>query len=211
MKLQYKPGTANKFADALSRAPLLNGSDEENKVLQVSQLELESSQVSLGRVQQEQRQDPELLKLIIYLESRVLPEDQQEAKVIANLARKGYFVVEKGLYYEGVDVPNRCRVVVPKHFRDQIINDHHDTAYAGHFSMKKMTHRLSQYFFWNGMKGDIYRKYAVCVTCASVKGQGSRERPTLVSIPVRGPFECIGMDFVELDYSHSGNRYALVI
>ena len=52
MKLQYKLGTANKFADALSRAPLPNCPDEENKVLQVSQLELEPSQVALGRVQQ---------------------------------------------------------------------------------------------------------------------------------------------------------------
>ena len=49
------------------------------------------------------------------------------------------------------------------------------------------------------MKGDIYKKCAGCVTCASVSGQGTRERPALVSIPVGGPFECIGMDFVEMD------------
>ena len=44
-----------------------------------------------------------------------------------------------------------------------------------------------------------------------MKGQGSHERPALVTIPVGGPFECIGMDFVEFDRSHSGNRYTLVI
>ena len=42
-----------------------------------------------------------------------------------------------------------------------------------------------------------------------VNGQGTRERPALVSIPVGGPFECIGMDFVEMDRSRGGNRYAL--
>ena len=31
-----------------------------------------------------------------------------------------------------------------------------------------------------------------------------------MSIPVSGPFDCIGMDFVELDMSKQGNRYALV-
>ena len=36
-------------------------------------------------------------------------------------------------------------------------------------------------------------------------------RPALVSIPVGGPFKCIGMDFVEFNRSTSGNRYALVI
>ena len=61
------------------------------------------------------------------------------------------------------------------------------------------------------MKGDIYKKCGSCVTCASVSGQGNRERPALVSIPVGGPFECIGMDFIEMDCSRKGNRYALVI
>ena len=31
-----------------------------------------------------------------------------------------------------------------------------------------------------------------------------------MSIPVGGPFDMIGMDFVELDVSKNGNRYALV-
>ena len=74
-----------------------------------------------------------------------------------------------------------------------------------------MTQRVSQYFYWSGMKGDIYKKCAGCVTCASVSGQGTRERPALVSIPVGGPFECIGMDFVEMDRSRGGNRYAVVM
>ena len=61
------------------------------------------------------------------------------------------------------------------------------------------------------MKGDIYKKCASCVTCASVSGQGNHERPALLRIPVGGPFECIGMDFVEMDRSRKGNRYTLVI
>ena len=47
------------------------------------------------------------------------------------------------------------------------------------------------------------------MTCTR-SGQGSRGKPPLVSIPVGGPFDMIGMDFVELDVSKSGNRYALV-
>ena len=56
------------------------------------------------------------------------------------LARKGYWyaVVDDVLYYERVDVPNRCRVAIPKHLREQIITDHHDTVYTG--AVQKMTH-----------------------------------------------------------------------
>lgn len=48
------------------------------------------------------------------------------------------------------------------------------------------------------------------MVCASVQGQERKVRPPLKSIPVGGPFECISMDFKQMDVSHSGNRYALV-
>ena len=59
------------------------------------------------------------------------------------------------------------------------MDEHHDEAYVGHFSVKKMTQHVGQYF-WTEMKGDIYKKCASCVTCASVSGQGNRKRPALV-------------------------------
>jgi len=63
----------------------------------------------------------------------------------------------------------------------------------------------------DGMSAQIYKKCSSCVVCASIKGQGFRGKPPLVNIPVRGVFECIGMDFVELDLSSSGNRYAVIL
>jgi len=49
MKLQHKPGAANKVADVLSRAPLPDGDNlsVEDRVLQVSEQDLEPSQVVL--------------------------------------------------------------------------------------------------------------------------------------------------------------------
>ena len=67
-----------------------------------------------------------------------------------------------------------------------------------------------QYFFWKGLKSDVHKKCSSCVTCASVRGQGNHGRSPLVSIPVGGPFDCVGMDFVKLDVTQDGNRYALV-
>ena len=94
--------------------------------------------------------------------------------------------------------------------RERILDEHHDSCFAGHLAAKKMKQRVSQYFYWDGMNAQVHKKCASCVVCASVKGQGFRGKPPLVSIPVGGVFECVGMDFVEFDLSSSGNRCALV-
>ena len=65
--------------------------------------------------------------------------------------------------------------------------------------------------YWRGLKSQVYKKCKSCITCASVKGQGHRGRPLLVSIPVGDAFECIGMDFIGLECSKAGNKYALVL
>lgn len=208
MKLEYKLGAANVVADALSRAPV----EGTASVLQLSPgtgTGEDQPFTSLQHVQSEQRQDKELSQIIDFLTSQTLPTDPQEAKYISNMAGKSYMVVDGILYYEGPEVSGRCCVVVPVHLRPKILDEHHDLPFSGHFAAKKMS-QISQYFFWKGLKSDVYKKCASCVTCASVKGQGNRGRPPLVSILVGGLFDCIGMDFVELDVTRDGNRYALV-
>ena len=215
MSLQYKPGSSNVVADALSRAPV----ESEARVLQVQEevnlsegtaSESETLTTVLEQVQREQRKDLELKNLIDFLTKRSLPDDPKEINLVLNTAKKGYYVVDDILYYEGPDMPNHRRIVVPTHLQQRILEEHHDSPFAGHFAAKKMSQRIRQYFYWNGLTSDVYKKCSSCVSCASVQGQGGRGRPPLVSIPVSGPFDCIGMDFVELDISKQGNRYALV-
>ena len=61
------------------------------------------------------------------------------------------------------------------------------------------------------MGSDAHKKCESCVMCAYVQGQGRKERPPLKSIRVGGAFECVGMDFKEMDMSKAGNKYVLVI
>jgi len=102
-------------------------------------------------------------------------------------------------------MPSRRRLVVPTQLREQVLLENHDAPYAGHFSAKKMHDKVSQYYFW---PGDVYKKCSNCITCVSVQGQGRRHNPPLKSIPVGEPFECVGIDFKEMDISSKGNRYA---
>ena len=61
------------------------------------------------------------------------------------------------------------------------------------------------------MKQDVYQKCLSYIVCTSVQDKERKIRPPLKSIQVGGPFECIGIDFKQMDVSHSGNRYALVL
>ena len=106
-------------------------------------------------------------------------------------------------------LPSRRRLVVPVQLRDQVLTENHDALYTGHFAAKKTYEKVSQYYFWPGMKGDIYKKCSNCVACASLQGQRRRHYPPLKSIHVAEAFEFIGMDYKEMDVS-SRDQYALV-
>ena len=135
MVLQYKPGSSNMVSDALSRAPV----ESEARVLQVEEDAISSVSTTLEQVQREQRKDVELKNLIDFLTKQSLPEDPKEINVVLNAAKKGYYVVDDMLYYEGPDMPNQRRVVVPTHLQQRILEEHHDSPFAGHFAAKKIS------------------------------------------------------------------------
>ena len=160
LTLQYKPGTANKVADSLSRAPVL--------VCMVTTSSNTNDPV-LTKVQEEQRQDTTLKTLIEYLENQTLPVDPKVALEVTSLARKGYYLVDGVLYHEGADMPGKRRLVVPRHLRKQVVEENHDAIFVGHFSSKKTQRKISQLYFWPGMAGDVYQKCLSCMTCASTQ------------------------------------------
>ena len=51
----------------------------------------------------------------------------------------------------------------------------------------------------------MYKVCESCVVCASTQGQERQKKPPLKCIPVGEPFECLGMNFKEMDVSEDGN------
>ena len=121
IELQFKPGTTNGAADALSLSPT-----EVTNVCLVC-ITAESDDV-LVKVQNEQRKDEELKRLIAYLQDKILPEDPKQAIQIVNLGKEGYYLVDGILYYESSEVPDRRRIVIPQHLRQQVLDESHDAT-----------------------------------------------------------------------------------
>ena len=99
---------------------------------------------------------------------------------------------------------------MPTRLRRQVLLDNHESLYAGHFAAKKLLQRVNQYYYWPRMSVDVHQVCESCVAYLSTHGQQRRPQLSLQCIPVGEPFECVGIDFKELDISHSGNKYALV-
>jgi len=150
MKIEYKPGATNVVANALSRAPSQGDSDgtsvteEGGNVLTVEETNVAQCDCTMREVQSEQRKDPELARLIDFLADKTLPSDPCDANIVIGLAKKGYYLVEGILYYEGAEVCNHRCVVIPSHLRQKVLEEHHDLPFAGHFAAKKMLQRIKQ-------------------------------------------------------------------
>ena len=123
-------------ADALSRAPLTDTTQSTpTKALLISR---DSRNPALQQVQDEHRSDHDLAQLIDFLQAKKLPDDPEVAKRITAQSRKGYCVIDGILFYEGVDMPDRRRLVVPRHLQQKVMEEHHNNPYPGHFAVKRM-------------------------------------------------------------------------
>jgi len=144
VKLECKPGRTNMVADALSRAPVGGP--------------IVSAMSLIKRVQKQQNIDEDVKQMLKYVSDFVI------AKKIVSQAHKRYYAVDGVLYHEDASMPSRKRLV-PVQLRDQVLLENHDAPYV---APKKMYDKVKQYYYWPGMKGDIYHKCSNCVTCASV-------------------------------------------
>ena len=99
--------------------------------------------------------------------------------------------------------------MVPRHLQRAIIEDCHAGRMAGHFSGTRLYATLIHQWWWCTMYCDILEFCKSCGECATVTGVGRRCRPPLHPIPVKKPFQIIGVDIMELPVTEQLNRYVI--
>ena len=86
----------------------------------------------------------------------------------------------------------------------------HDHATGGHFEIDATYNKISEKYYWKGMKEDIKEYIRTCDKCQR-RGQKGGEG-YLNPIKVGKAFEMIGIDFVgPLNRTRKGNKYILVV
>ena len=105
------------------------------------------------------------------------------------------------------------QVVIPRAYRNAILNLAHDNPLSGHLGVNKTFDRVLRIFFWPGLKGDESHYCKTCHVCQVAKQSQPVSPYPLYPIPVIGePFERVQIDCVgPLPRTKTGNKFLLTI
>ena len=138
--------------------------------------------------------------------------DKETKKIIQNLdVHREFCVIQNKLYYTGKD---RMQLYLPLGtFRDFIMQECHDTRYAGHLGLWKTEELISQDFYWPTIHADVTTYVQTCEECQ--RNKPSNQRPVGLFQPLEVPeqhWERISMDFItHLPRTRAGYNSLMVI
>ena len=148
----------------------------------------------------------ELSPIISYLKEGTLPEDEKSARELA-INKKQYVLMDNILYHLAPD--NTLRIIPPKEDREKIIREAHNGKLAGHLRDAKIYGQIGRTYWWPGMRKEVTQLCRACEKCAS-RHVGKPIKPPFTPIPVKGPFDRIGVDVIKFPHSAKGNKYAVI-
>ena len=204
IEIRYNPGMKNANADALSRAPIATSLMTTTTVSAVSGSStlppIDNSDVMT--LSSQQKADPHLKEIIAFL------TNHDDVPIL--ITKSSLVLIDNILYFIDPQSARLC-VVVPTDMRTQLMEEAHAGAFSGHFAARGLFRKLSKQYWWKGMYADIYHYCRSCLTCASYSGSRHKAPAPLQPLPVEAPFECVGIDIMEMPQTCEGNRYVLVI
>jgi hypothetical protein len=160
MTVKHRAGVANADADYLSRIQV---------VAPVHHHPLTQKEKYDTVLAQQQRADPELSPLIIYLITRQFVEGPYTRKQLRALV--DLMMLVEGILYYVDDTQHDCRLrlVVPRCRREEVLFNAHDAPFAGHLGFAKTVKRLKHLYWWPTINKDTYEYVRSCEVCQRTK------------------------------------------
>ena len=203
--IQYRKGSQNSNADALSRCH--------------PQTEKWAAVVAAGTdrnlLKIAQQNDPVLKEVLLALQTpdkRPAQWKQQplarysqlwpQLVVIDGIACQKYAL---GPTDEKIEVP-----LIPLSCQQQVLHTCHDAPSSGHQGLNKTLARLGQEAYWVGMAEDVADYCCKCIKCQQAKLPTPFHAP-MNSIPIGRTWQMIAVDILEVPVSKNNNRYLMVV
>jgi hypothetical protein len=173
--------------------------------------EIIRSDIGVEDIRVGQANDPTLVKI------RKLAEEEATASVRSGKVR---WFKRKGVIYREYVSPkvNSGRkfnqLVVPKEFRESVMELAHESVMSGHLATKRTVCRVLSRFYWPGVQSDTKRFCQSCDICQRTTPKGKTRKVPLGYMPlIDVPFKRVAVDLVGPLYpvTDKGNRYILTL
>lgn len=205
LKISYTPGKTNKVADMLSR-PICN-LNEADPNCGVCTITVELTGQTAVDLRHEQLTDPEVAKIITCFETASSKEE------LSHWISRGYTMSNGVLYHYSPDIDeDNAQYVVPEQARKGILEEYHDSPTAGHYGVERTMKRITNRYFWPGMRRYIQEYVRRCVSCQKYKTQNLKPAGLVQTPPYNQRFEVLSIDlFGPLPETANGNRWIYII
>lgn len=171
-EIEYKPGTENRVADALSRRP------DKEQLLNI--MLLAPSTLDREVLRQQVQTDPDLKRIWQQL------EDGQESVV-------GYNLVAGTLCKDG-----RIVILPRSPFIPRLLEQFHASPIGGHEGVLKTHKRLISEVYWKGLRKDVVEYVKSCQVCQQNKYSTLSPAGLLAPLPIPSQIWAnISLDFIE--------------
>ena len=166
----------------------------------------------------EKQEDPNLVKLITWLENDVTPTTQElylSSPVMKRfrLNKNLLTMKNKVLYYTWEDYPfSRMLLMVPQSLRKEVLHGCHDCPISGHLGQLKTHDWVKRFFMWHEMNVDTTLYVKTCAICSKNKKPWVKPKAELGSYHAGARMERVHLDMmVPLPESDRGNKYIMVM
>ena len=163
---------------------------------------------------QEQAIEPDIVKLKHFFEKGTWPQFTSKADInrIAPLL-KSFFVRDGCIWIRLNDFERqRTALFLPTKFRKRAMCDAHGSLLTGHDAENKTYIRITDSYYWPGIRGDICKHIQSCIQCQLRKKSNAKHVPLQPLPIVDQPNQRVHVDlFGPLKTPHGQKKYILCI
>ncbi|KAG6402647.1 hypothetical protein SASPL_134849 [Salvia splendens] len=172
-RIEYKQGSTNRAADALSRVEML-----ETETASLFTALAHPLPAIFDKLRRETTSSPKLKQIVASISDGTAPSHLSYCDGLIYYNRRVY-----------VDASSPSRL--------DLLHEHHSTLTAGHPGVERTFRRLAMSFFWPKMRKDVEKFVATCVDCQTTKYSTQKPAGLLQPLPIPSKvWEDVSMDFI---------------